>query len=84
MVNQHKLGVTLGAFAGATHLVWVMLVLFGWAQPLVGFIFRLHMVSPAHTILAFNWGSALLLVALTSVIGYVVGNVLGMIWNKVK
>ena len=84
MVNQHKLGLTLGVFMGVMHLVWSLLVLTGLAQPLVNLFLRLHFVSSVHAITAFSWGSALGLIALASTIGYILGNVLGMIWNKIK
>ncbi len=47
------------------------------------FVFRLHFIEPPYAITEFELGSAILLVALTTVIGYVVGWVLGAMWNRV-
>lgn len=84
MVNTHKLGLTVGSFAGLAHLVWSLLVFLGWAEPLLDFILRMHFVSDAHTIAAFSWGRALGLIVLASAVGYIAGKVMGALWNKVN
>ncbi|MDO8499828.1 MAG: hypothetical protein Q7S66_04165 [bacterium] len=83
-INTHKTGLALGAFVGLVHLIWSLLVAVGLAQPLVDFIFRLHFIQPLYTIQPFQFWMALGLVVLTSIIGYVIGFVLGKIWNWVN
>jgi NhaP-type Na+/H+ or K+/H+ antiporter len=48
----------------------------------VDFVFRLHMITPPYRIAAFNLGTAATLVLVTAGIGYVMGFVVGFIWNR--
>ena len=80
--NPHSFGLVLGIFLAAWHALWSLLVWLGAAQPLIDFIFRLHMITPPYKIAAFNLGTAAALVAVTAVIGYAMGWVVGFIWNR--
>ncbi|MEK7640820.1 MAG: hypothetical protein AAB389_02390 [Patescibacteria group bacterium] len=82
-INSHRLGMVVGSLAGLWHLVWVVLVATGGASILMDFVFRLHFVEPPYAVMEFELGSAILLVALTAIVGYVAGWVLGAIWNRV-
>jgi ribose/xylose/arabinose/galactoside ABC-type transport system permease subunit len=84
MINRHKLGLLFGSFLGLCHFVWAWLVLSGMAQTLTDWIFRLHFIQPPYTILPFNLGSAVSLILVTSVTGYLSGWVLGAIWNWLR
>lgn len=81
-LNTNKTGLVVGVFMAAFHLVWSLLVLVGWAQPLLDFVFTLHMISPVYQVMAFSWVNALGLIILTFVVGYVLGFVFAVIWNK--
>jgi len=81
-INSHKLGLTLGTLLGLGHAVWSALVAFGWAQGLLDFIFSKHMLKSAVMVESFSLSHAVILVIITGFIGYVVGQVAGMIWNK--
>ncbi len=81
-INPRKVGFTLGAFAGLVHVVWSLLVFLGFAQPFVDFIFRMHFIKPLYLIGEFNLMTAIELVAITSIIGSIVGYVFAVIWNK--
>ncbi len=81
MVNTHKLGLTLGGFAGIIHIVWVLLVGLGWAGPLLAFIYRIHFIDFSFAIAEFSFGNAITVIVLASLVGYVSGNIVGLLWN---
>ena len=76
-----SLGIALGAFTGLFHLIWAILVWAGAAQPLIDFIFRLHMIEPPYHIAPFSTTEALGLVTFTACTGYVSGWFLGWLWK---
>jgi len=80
-VHPNSFGLAFAIFLGLWHSLWSVLVWIGAAQWLIDFIFRLHMITPPYKIMAFSFGAALSLVAVTSCVGYIVGLVLGIIWN---
>jgi len=82
-LNPHKTGLAIGAMLGFVHLVWSILVAVGLAQLYINWIFQLHMIVPPYTVATFSVMNAVLLVIVTSVLGYVVGWVLASIWNMV-
>jgi hypothetical protein len=82
MANPNKVGIVVGALIGGWHLCWSLLVLLGWAQPIIDFIFWAHMIEPVYVIKPFDPLAAITLIAVTVVIGYVLGFVGAMIWNK--
>ena len=81
VVNSHKLGLVVGSLLGAWHFCWAVLVALGWAQPLLNFVFWIHFLNPVYTVGSFHVGIAALLIVVTSAIGYVIGSVLGALWN---
>ncbi len=83
MVNTHKLGLVLGGFAGLMHVIWAFFVAVGWAGPILSFIYRIHFIDFSFVIVDFSFGKAVLLVLITAVVGYIVGNIVGTIWNFV-
>lgn len=80
-LNPNKTGLALGAFAGLAHLLWSVLVATGTAQALLDFIFRLHMIESQFQVGEFSLGTAVTLVVVTAIVGYVVGWILGNLWN---
>lgn len=81
-IQPNKAGLALGALLGIWHLAWATLVAIGWAQPLINFIFWLHFIKPIYVIEPFNAGTAALLVAITAIIGYVMGFIFALLWNR--
>lgn len=81
-MNTHKVGLTLGAFAGLLHLIWEALIFLGWAQGYISFILGLHSLSNPYTVQAFDLAHAVELVVLACIVGYIVGAVFAVIFNK--
>jgi hypothetical protein len=81
-LNQQKVALTLGLFAAGIHVVWSLLVVLSWAQPILDFIFWLHMVENPYKVAQFNPLAALYLIIVTFVVGYFVGWIFSWLWNK--
>ena len=82
MTNPNKVGLVIGALIAGWHLIWSMLVLLGWAQPIIDFIFWAHMIQPIYVIKPFNLLAAITLIVITAVTGYIVGFVGTVFWNR--
>jgi hypothetical protein len=80
--NPHSFGLVFGIVLAAWYVLWSLLVDLGAAQPLIDLIVRLRMIMTPYKIATFNLGSAATLVAVNAVIGYVMGWVVGLIWNR--
>lgn len=83
MLRPHSVGLALGLFLGALHAVWGILVWSGTAQTIIDFIFGLHMIRPPYVVTAFNAGTAIALVLVTTVIGYASGWFIAFLWNRI-
>lgn len=81
--SQH-LGKTIALFAGLVHLIWIVLVWTGAAQWCLEFGYRMHGVSVPVTFEPLSIASAILLLVLAIVKGYILGWVIGFIWDKTK
>ena len=82
MINPNKVGLVVGAVIGGWHVIWALLVLLGWAQLLIDFIFWAHMIQPVYIIKAFEFRAALTLLTVTFLIGYAFGFFGAILWNK--
>ncbi len=82
MANPNKIGLVVGALIGGWHLLWSLLVLLRWAQPVIDFIFWAHMIQPIYVIKSFDLLAAITLILITVAIGYIFGFLGAIIWNK--
>jgi hypothetical protein len=82
MTNPNKVGLLIGALLGGWHLLWALLVLIGWAQPILDFIFWAHMIQKVYVVKPFDSAAAATLIVITGVIGYAFGFIGGAIWNR--
>lgn len=83
-LDPKKTALAVGFFAGGAHVVWVLLIALGWAQPLQDFIFQIHMLNNPFTVGVFNLGTAVILIITTFAIGFLFGWVFANIWNRVQ
>jgi hypothetical protein len=81
-IRPDRTALILAILLGGWHLAWSVLVAAGWAQPLIDFICWIHFIQPVYAIQKFNIGIALLLVGITAAIGYVIGWIFAVLWNK--
>ena len=82
VIRANRAGLVFGALLGGWHLAWALLVAVGWAQPLIDFVFWIHFIKPIYVVEPFNAGTALILIIVTSAIGYALGLGFGVLWNK--
>ena len=82
-IKPVKAGMAVGGFAAIAHAVWALIIGLGWGQSFLNFIYRIHMVSPAPQAEPFDLATALLLVIVAAVIGFVAGSVFARVWNSV-
>ena len=81
-MNVNKVGLAVGAFAGLWHIVWSLLILLGWAQGFLDFVTMVHSLNNPYIVHSFNPGLSIVLIVLTSFVGYIVGSVFATIFNK--
>jgi hypothetical protein len=81
-LHPHSVGLTFGILLGVWHAFWSLFVLIGVAQWLLDTIFQLHMIVPVYEISSFSVVMALVLIVVTSIMGYVFGWLFGIIWNR--
>ncbi len=76
-----KTGIALGFLLALYHAGWAVLVALGGARPLLDFILWAHFLKLKIDIEPFDAHQASILVGATGIIGFVMGTVLGAIWN---
>lgn len=82
MINSMKVGLVIGLLTSLSHMVWIILILAGVAQPLMDFVFWAHMIQPVYVVKSFQPAAAATLVLLTFGIGYLIGVGGAFLWNK--
>ncbi len=84
MLQAQKVGMAVGGTVAAVHVVWSVVVALGWGQALVDFATGIHFVKTTAMVMPFDFGTAVELVVITAIIGYVLGFVFATVWNKVS
>ena len=81
-LNPIKTGLVMGFVLGGFHFMWSILVFIGFAQTLLNFIFWAHMLKTQELVADFDPTAAVTLVVLTFIIGFIIGKIFAMVWNK--
>lgn len=81
--NTHKAGLVGAVMLGGLHLVWSILILFGWAQPLLNFSLWAHMIRVDIILGPFDAISAATVTVIATCLGYAIGYIISTVWNKV-
>ena len=82
-INPAKTGLVVGAFLGAFHLLWAVLVAAGIAQTLIDWVLWMHMMTISWTVNSFDLSAAVTLVLFTAIMGYAFGYCFARIWNQI-
>jgi hypothetical protein len=80
-LNKNKAGLILASFLGLWHFTCSLLVATGVAQTLLDWICYLHFLNNPFHVAGFSIGTAALLIVITSVLGYIFGWLLALLWN---
>ena len=82
-VHPNKVATVGAVILGGWHVAWSLLVLVGWAQPLLNFSMWAHMAHVAVIVGPFEAGAAATVIIVATAIGYGVGYILATVWNRV-
>ncbi|OGM10549.1 hypothetical protein A2W13_01980 [Candidatus Woesebacteria bacterium RBG_16_36_11] len=80
--NEKNIALITGVMVSSCHILWSILVLLGWGQFLLDFIYSIHFLINPFIVTNFNLTTALILVIVTFIVGYIFGYLGTLIWNK--
>lgn len=80
-IKSEHLGFMFGSLTAFGHAVWSLLVMLGFAQELMDWIFWLHFLNNPYRIGQFEFTRAIMLVTFTFAMGYLVGWIVAYLWN---
>jgi len=81
---QHKVALTVAWFAVVMHFIWVLILAGGMGQQFATWMMGLHMVTAPTTFGVFSWGTALWLLVVAFVFGYIIGWIFAGVYNWVS
>jgi hypothetical protein len=81
-LDANRVGLVLGLFIAGLHFLWSILVVIGWGQMLLNFVFWLHMLSNPYQVAPFDLAAAVSLLVIAFLVGYVIGWIFSSLWNK--
>lgn len=81
-LHTQKVALTVALFISGWHVIWSILVITDIAQPLLNFVFWLHMIANPYHVTGFNIIQSLFLILITFVFGYVFGWIFAWLWNN--
>ena len=83
-LNKAKTGLVVGLFLAIVHAIWAILVALGVAQGLIDWVTEMHMLANPYVVLDFSLGTAIGLVVMVFVVGYVLGWICAALWNSLR
>ena len=84
MLDRGKVALIVGCFFGLLHAVWALVVALGTAQTFMDWIYSLHFLTNPFRVADFNLATAIILVIVTFVFGYILGWVFAYLWGMVQ
>jgi len=78
-IVKYKVGLAVGAFVALCHLMWLVLVVTGVAQPLMDWILRIHSLNNPFMVQPIDWINSIILLVVTFIVGFVVGWILALL-----
>lgn len=80
--RHHHVGIIVGSLSVIVHSLWIVLVILGYAQLLLDFVYDLHFLNNPFMVGEFSITKAVGLLGMTFVVGYAVGWILSYLWDK--
>lgn len=80
--NANRVGLITGVFVASWHLIWNVLIYFKVAQVFLNWVYLMHSMNNPFKIMAFNLTRALTLIGFTFIVGYIVGYLSTLVWNR--
>jgi len=86
MLSKNKFGLAIGLFLAIVHAIWAIAVAIMPAQlqAFLNWIFAIHFLQPVWILTTFNLVSAIFLIIMTFICGYIFGWVVAALWNWVN
>ena len=81
-LSPNKTGLALGSLLGGWHLAWAIVVAAGWGQTLIDFVLWMHFIKAVFVVDPFTIGRAVILILITAAIGYCIGFLGAVVWNR--
>ncbi|VVB82395.1 Uncharacterised protein [uncultured archaeon] len=83
-IKGNKIALVVGIYVAGLHAFWALLTAIGVTQNYLDWILPLHFINNLFVVTAFNWASALILVAVAFVGGYAATWLFVWLWNAIK
>ena len=80
-LNANKVGLALGTLFALIHIIWAIIIRLGFGDNIMGGLMRLHFVGFPAAVMPFKIGTAIFLVVVAFIAGYVAGWLFAFIWN---
>jgi hypothetical protein len=72
-----------GLFVSGMHFLWSLMVASGLGQWYLDWILGLHFIQSPFVVKPFDFGTMLILLVFTFIVGFIVGWVSTLCWNKI-